>query len=312
MPDQDPEVTKGMEELALAIDPNLDIKEGVAPKQPDTSQEKPEEKPDKPEGDKPEDVKGKPADASKEEKAGDGKQDDKEGDDESPLKDIDIDKPEDVLAALLKSPEHAKALQSWSDKGVAAQVDAARQRDRPEIEASERQKAKETAEDEHFAGRSDEDVAEEIGKDKRAAAAYARYQARQEAQTKADPNSIAAAAQIFAYATQVTAFRKTVEESDLSAEDKAKLSPENFTKKPDGIADWHQAINTALIEHGAEARAQELLAKKWEAYKEERLIELDGERPPVLRGNKASAVPDLIKGDSATMLDEALDTLPKK
>ncbi|KKL65113.1 hypothetical protein LCGC14_1160920, partial [marine sediment metagenome] len=51
-----------------------------------------------------------------------------------------------------------------------------------------------------------------------------------------------------------------------------------------------------------------------EAYKEEHLPEIDGERPAVVSGRSTGPRPDLIKTDSGVLLEGALSgkTNPKK
>lgn len=234
-----------------------------------------------------------------------GEKEEKEGD-EDPLKGIDITKPEEAVKALLKIPGLAPALQSWSDGGVAAQVEAARQRDRPAIEASERERAAIEAANEHFAPMSQEDIAEEISKDPKAATSYAQYQARLQQGAGPDPSGVAAASTVYAFTAQVAQNNKLLKESDLPAEKKEELAGNNFTQHgPDGILLWGEAIQTALIEQKAGVRAEELLNEKWETFKEEKLVELDGDRPPVVRGSRTSPVPDLLGEDSSTQMEHA-------
>ncbi|KKM07683.1 hypothetical protein LCGC14_1731500, partial [marine sediment metagenome] len=246
-------------------------------------------------------------------KEGDGETKDGEEGKDDPFKGIDLNKPEEALKALLANPKHAKVIQSWSDSAVAAQVQAARERDRPGIEASEREKAQIQGEDEHFASMSQEEVAEEIGKDPKAASAYAKYQARQQQGAKVTPDGVAAASTVYALVAQIHTNTKMLEESGLSVEKKAELAGKNFTKhNQDGIFMWGEAIQTALIEHSAEARAQVLLSDKWDTFKEERQAEEDPERPPVARGNRNSPVPDLLAEDSESQMESALAHQDKK
>lgn len=229
-----------------------------------------------------------------------------EGDEEF-LKGLDITKPEEVLKALLEHPTLGRALQSWSDRGVTAQVEAARARDRPIIEASEREKAQIKADDEHFASMTQEEVAEEISKNPEAATSYAKYQARQQRGADLEPDGVVAASTVYALTAQIAHNSHLLEESDLPADKKTELAGKNFTDQgQDGIFAWGQAIEGAIIEQKAEARAQVLKEESWEAYKEEKLADLDGERPPVVRGTRTKPLSPLLEGESATQMEEAL------
>ncbi len=252
-------------------------------------------------GDKPPTSKEKPK-----AKEGDGETKDGEEGKDDPFKGIDLNKPEEALKALLASPKHAKVIQSWSDKGVQPQVQTILQRERPGIEASERERAQIQTDDEHFASMSQEEVAEEISKDPKAAASYAKYQARQQQGAEVTPDGVAAASTVYALVAQIHSNTVAVEKSGLPAEKKAELEAKNFTQTQDGIFVWSEAIQTALIEHSAEARAQVLLSDKWDTFKEERQAEEDPERPPVARGSRTSPVPDLLKEDSETQMEAAL------
>jgi hypothetical protein len=230
----------------------------------------------------------------------------KEGD-ESPFKDVNPDNPEEAVKALLKIPKLGKVLQSWSDTAAVAQVQAALARERPSIEASATQKAEDTRWDEHFASMSQEDVAEEISKDQRAASAYARYQARQERGAEPDADGVAAASKVYAFTAQIALNNQLLKDSDLPAEAKAELDGKNFTKHgPDGILMWGEAIEAAVVEQKVEARVKVLLEERWEGFREEQLAKEDPERPPVVQGSRARPVPDLLAEDSASQMEKAL------
>jgi hypothetical protein len=163
---------------------------------------------------------------------------------------------------------------------------------------------------------SQEELGDEISKDPKAAAAYARYQARQQKGAEPDASGIAAASTVYAYSAQVTLNAKLLKESDLPADKKAELAGTNFVQDSttgaprgtEGLLAWGEAIQTALIGQAAEVRAQELLSEKWETFREEKLADEDPERPPVIQGDKTRPMGDLLGESSEAQLEHAFES----
>ena len=217
-----------------------------------------------------------------------------------------------TLRELLEHPELGPTLQEWADGAAVAQVRAALERERPSIAASEQQKARERAEDEHFAALDEDDLRDELARNPKAAAAYARYQARKEA-SELSSESVEQAAQTYAYAAQIKTYNQLLEESGLPADVKTALDPKNFTYLgTEGIVAWGKAIYDALVLHGAQAQSTKLLEDRWETYKQEQLAELDGERPLAMGGRKTVSVPDLMGTDTGVLFEHALSQKEKK
>ena len=93
----------------------------------------------------------------------------------------------------------------------------------------------------------------------------------------------------------------------LGRRKKAELKAENFKDQgPEGIIAWGNAVYSALIEHEAEIRANELLNERWETFQQEHMAETDGDRPPMVRGRKvAGTLPDLIATDTTVLFEDA-------
>ena len=265
---------------------------------------------------KPEDKGKKPPDkgeskiqaktpASKEEPSGgtpeDGKP--KEGD-EDPFKGLEA---KDILAKLLGHPEVGPVLQRWADQAGEAQSASAVEQERGTIADEARTQAEDAHWDEHFKDMSEEEVGEELAKDSKAAVAYSRYKQRLEAKPELDPDRVTRASKVYGYAIQVATYDLMVKDSKLPDEKKAELKAENFKDHgPEGIIAWGNAVYSALIEHEAEIRANELLNERWETFQQEHMAETDGDRPPMVRGRKvAGTLPDLIKTDTSVLFEDA-------
>ncbi|KKL68491.1 hypothetical protein LCGC14_2124450 [marine sediment metagenome] len=275
--------------------------------------------PPKGKDDKPEDKgDGTPASKGEDEPEveGDGKPKDGEkkgGEEEDPLKDLAA-KPDGVLKVLLEHPDIGPILNRWLDRASGAKVTTALEQQRPITEAETKQAEAERAEDTHFQGMTQEEISAEIAGDEKAATAYARYQQRKEASGTPNASAIAQASQIYSYAAEVSSVSSLLEESELTAEVKESLKPEHFTHlKAEGIAVWKKAVFQAILTHEATGIAEKLKEEAWEAYKEEHLPEIDGERPAIISGRREGPTPDLIKTDSGVLLEGALSgKKPKK
>ena len=279
-----------------------------AEKEPKAEEPPEAKKPPAKKGDEvpPERPKAKKAPASKEEPAKeepDGGAKPKEGD-EDPFKGM---KPKDILRTLLEHTEVGPVLQQWADQAGDAQVATALDNARPNIEAETRRSEAERSEDAHFSEMTQEQIAEEIAGNQKAASAYARYQQRKEAGEAPNAEAVAQSSQLYSYASRVAAVSGLIEESELTAEIKESLKPGNFTHlKAEGIREWEKAVFSALVEHDAEARANELLEERWETHLQERMAETDGSGPPMVRGRKvAGTLPDLIKTDTSVLFEDA-------
>src|SRR3972149_4957674 len=223
-----------------------------------------------------------------------------------PLKDLNIQQ-------LLAHPALGPMLQSWADRAGAAQVAAVLERERPAIAQTERERADHALWDEHFSSMTQEEIGEEISADSKAASAYAQYQERKQSGGGLSPEAVARASEVYSNAAQVAVYSHMLENSGLDDVVKAELKPENFTHMGvDGLVSWGQASGQAIIDSRVEARAQELLAEKWETHKQEQLAELEQDRPPLTSGRRTGATPDLLGTPSNELLESALSKSEKK
>lgn len=235
-----------------------------------------------------------------------------EGGQEDPLKDL-AGNTDGALKVLLEHPTLGPLLNQWNDRSAAAQVTAALERERPTIEADAKRTAAEKAEDEHFSSMTQEQISEEIAGDEEAATAYARYQQRRQSGQAPNPDAIAQASQVYSYASRVAAVSSLLEESELTAETKESLKPDHFTHLgTEGIREWEKAVFQAIVSHEATGLAETQLNEKWDAYKDEHLAEIDGERPAVVSGRRDGPMPGLVETDSGILLERALSKKPKK
>src|SRR3990172_803142 len=224
-----------------------------------------------------------------------------EGGEVDPLKGLD-------LKALLEHPQLGPLLNSWADRAGAAQVAAALERERESIRSQAELTVDERHQDEHFSGMSREDIAAEIASDEKAALAYAEYEERRQAASEPNPDAIAAASQVYAYATRVASVSRVINDSELSVEAKAELAPENFTHLgTEGIVVWEKAVFEAMVSHEAGQHAQRLLDEKWETYQQEKLAEGDETATaPTAAGRRTTNLPGLIETPSEVLLEDAL------
>lgn len=303
------EVAQLAAQIAGEADPTIvEGKDSVSPQDqppPKGKEPKPETKGD-----------GTPASKGEEKVKGEGDEEPEEGEgkgeQEDPLKDLAADA-KGALKVLLEHPDLGPILNKWADGAAVAQVTAALERQRPITEAETKQAEAERAEDAHFSGMTQEQITEEIAGDERAATAYARYQQRKESSGTPNAEAIAQTAELYAYTSRIAAVKSTLEESELSAEVKESLKPEHFTHlKAEGIREWEKAVFKAVVAHEATAMAEKLKEEGWEAYKEEHLPEIDGERPAVVSGRSTGPLPGLIETPSETLLESALSGKSKK
>lgn len=170
------------------------------------------------------------------------------------------------LASLLKHPVIGPILNSWADKAGAAQATSAVSQAKTGWEGEAELKVLE----ERFENMSDEDLGRAL-KDPDTAASFASLIAnRTKAQEEASEEAIAQKGQVYGYAVQVGVYTKMLENSDLPAEKKAELNPDNFSHLGSpGILAWGTAVQEALLEHASSEKAKKLLDEKWEAHLEE-------------------------------------------
>lgn len=184
--------------------------------------------------------------------------------------------PKLTVEGLLKDPEVGPQLQSWADKSAAAQVKSATERLQ-----TDQQQAYSSANmgqwDNYFRQFNQEELGELLAQDQQKASAYSRVQAwRQEQQQAAGSDQIATAGQVYAYAHQISVNNSLLADSGLPQEELAELAADKFTHLgAEGVTTWSKAIQTALIKHQAEAEIQKGLDTRWEAYKQEKLADLD-------------------------------------
>lgn len=289
-PTPDPELARLAAEIAGEPEPIIEGKDSVSPDKPAEGEPPPGGEPsDKPEGE-PEDP-------------------DKDGP-EDQFKDL-AGKPDEALKALLEHSVLGPILNRWLDKALTGKVTAALEDARPGIEADTKRTEAERIEDAHFSGMTKEQIAEEISGDEAVATAYARYQQRKEAGATPNAKAVAQASQLYSYASDVAAVSSLLKESELTTEVKETLKPDKFTHLgPAGIGEWKKAVFSALVAHEASGLTQTELDAKWEAYKEEHLAEIDGERPAVVSGRRDGPKPDLLSTSSDVLLESALSKKP--
>jgi len=220
---------------------------------------------------------------------------------EEPIKLSDLD-----LDALLKHPKLGPTLNSWADRAAASQVQAALSQAQPGIEANTRQQLEDQAFDREVKEMTEQELAEEL-RDPAFQKRYARWVDQSQTPTSLDPNAVAEVSQVFAYAAQIATYNRALANSGISQEVKDTLKSENYTAQgPDGLIKWGEDVMIALSNHAAEARASELLEERWEAFRQDRLAEQDGSRPPLTPGRKAPPQLDLLGTPSDTLLEKAL------
>ncbi len=217
------------------------------------------------------------------------------------------------LKALLEHPVLGRKLQHWSDTAGNLRIRHAVDAERSSITATAERTAEEKQSDAHFASMTKEQIAEEISDNKDAALAYAQYETRLKANAGGglNPEAVARSSEVFAVTAQVRLNTEMLEKSELSPEVKEGLKPENYNKPGDeGLTAWGEAIFTALVTQEAQSLAEKLKEEQWDAYKQEHLAEIDGERPNATGGRRASPVPDLITTPTDELWAEAFVDRP--
>lgn len=240
------------------------------------------------------------AQASQEDESGEPKSGDDEG--------KDGDKPTELtLEAILKDPKLGKEAQAWADRAAAAQVRAALDREREKLTESVKVTAQDEAFERYVQKLSRAELGELLAEDEEFARDYARYVERQQ-KPVLDADAVAAASQTYGLAAQIATYSKMLDESGLPPEKLKELDGNNFTDQgPDGIVTWGAAIWDALLEQ----RVQQKFDEAWEAEKQDRLAELDKDRPPMVNGRRTAGIPDLLTTNSEDLLERALSTPSK-
>lgn len=179
------------------------------------------------------------------------------------------------IKSIINHPVFGPQLQSWADSSASKAIRTALDQARSGWEAD--------AHIEALSKRFDALSPEELGRtlqDPEMSKAYSALIERRNKQLEDESTGeVARVAQVFGYAVQVKANMELLGGSDLPAEAKATLAPENFQHLgPAGVATWTAEIQKALAAHEGDKSAQSLLEKKWEAFKEERMGKGDGAR----------------------------------
>ena len=309
-PESPPKPDTDADALASAIgdDPASDVGAPQPPPAPKEEKEKLDDKPPETPEEKVEREKTE-AEAKLEEARKVDKGKPKDGDKppkDDPLKDSG-------LKALLEHPVLGRKLQHWSDTAGNLRIRHAVDAERSSITATAERTAEEKQSDAHFASMTKEQIAEEISDNKDAALAYAQYETRLKANAGGglNPEAVARSSEVFAVTAQVRLNTEMLEKSELSPEVKEGLKPENYNKPGDeGLTAWGEAIFTALVTQEAQSLAEKLKEEQWDAYKQEHLAEIDGERPNATGGRRASPVPDLITTPTDELWAEAFVDRP--
>jgi len=206
------------------------------------------------------------------------------------------------LQRILAHPELGPKFNQWADTAAKRQVEAARREPRGPTEAQIRDRLQIEKEDDFFSKLTPEQLQEELadpetGKD--AAAAYGRYQLRQQQPKGPTPEETDYNIQVAAARSLVVTYREMVDGSDLSDEVKAELQPEKFTHLgKDALVAWGKAIYEAHIKHGVDQAVESAV--------EEALAKLDKERPGAGGGRPPGTMPDLMTTPSEVGLTQAL------
>lgn len=220
------------------------------------------------------------------------------------------------LADLQKHPKLGAELKSWADTEAAKQLRGKTQTLRSQLASEVRAEVEQQVRDEvasqYFSGMSQEELGEALASDKDLAVEYSRLQARPP-EVK-PPTDISHAAMVYGYAAQIKSVHTYLEASDLESDKKAELQPEKYIDPAKGMSsleDWTQAVYKAVIESEVRKQVAEALTEKWEAYRQERLVEGDLGLPRgsanLNNGRRASPLPDLMESSSSDLLYQALN-----
>lgn len=241
--------------------------------------------------------------ASAEQQQGASEGQDGADDSDDPLSSLTID-------ALLKHPKLGPALNQWNDKSAKSQVEADRRREREQGRHEGRQQVEEESLVRFIESLSQDELARELAADPQFAIQYAKYQEARQAPA-VDAQAIAATSQVYALATQIHSNNELIEKSDLPADVKASLAADNYSQHGDrAIVEWNQAIHKAFVKHEAARIASGNNDEDWEASKQERLAELDRNRPGGLAaaGRAAAPKPDLMKTPTGKLFADAFSS----
>jgi hypothetical protein len=113
---------------------------------------------------------------------------------------------------------------------------------------------------------------------------------------------------MYALATAIRANRELVEGSDLSADVKAELKGENFTKHgANALVEWSKAITMAFAKQQAGKLASEDNDEAREAARNEARLEADKAKPGGVgvAGRGAGQKPDLLKTPTNKLFEDA-------
>ncbi len=233
---------------------------------------------------------------------GDGEVKPGEGDETpDPLKGLSLDK-------LLMHPTLGPLVQGHADRVANSRIASEVEKAKTTAKADGRTEVTQEQEDRYFSSLSKEELGRELAADEELAARYAAWQARKAKATEPDEEAVGAQAQMYALATAIRANRELVEGSDLSAEVKAELNGENFTKYgANAMVEWNKAITTALAKAEAGVLASEDTDEAREAARNEERLKLDKEKPGGVgvAGRGAGAKPDLLKTPTRTLFENA-------
>jgi hypothetical protein len=232
-----------------------------------------------------------------EDKANDG-----DGDETpDPLKDFTLDQ-------LLQHPTLGPVVQSHADKVANSRITAEVDRAKTTAKAEGRTEVTQEQEERYFSSLSKEELARELAADEELAARYAAYQARKQKPAEPDEEAIAQQGQMYALATAIRANRELVEGSDLSADVKAELKGENFTKHgANALVEWSKAITMAFAKQQAGKLASEDNDEAREAARNEARLEADKAKPGGVgvAGRGAGQKPDLLKTPTNKLFEDA-------
>lgn len=216
------------------------------------------------------------------------------------------------LADLLQHPVLGPQLQSWADRSAAAQVRAALEREGVAAQQRAAQNAQMAQWAAYFQGMDREELAEALTDPETFQAYSAVQQWQQQQQAAHNQIQVAAQAKVQAYAEQIRAIDALMQEAKLPKEKAAALDPQRYTHLGEaGISVWTNDVLQAIVDHQASQRIEAELNKRWEAFKQEKLAELDKSiRTPTGPTSPSAPLPDLIATDSQVLVEAALRARP--
>lgn len=220
-----------------------------------------------------------------------------------PLADMSIE-------TLLKHPVLGPQVQSWSDKGAAAQIAAARERTKQELVPEVRASVEDEATDAYLKSLDPDERASIISTDPDLAIRWGEIQKAEQARANnLNPDAVNAAAMTYSAQLQINANLKLLEHAALTDADRADLAPQKYTDKGwAGLQEWSQALYSRVVDRHAAAISAQRFPTEFESYKLDQQARNGNNqgRPGVIAaGTNADVLPDLMGNNSNQLLSDA-------